>query len=43
VPSTLPETIIFCTIGLCAVIALAGLAISRAIDRQTRELAKRRD
>ena len=37
---TLVETIALCTIALCAVIALAGLAISRAIDRQTRELRR---
>jgi hypothetical protein len=31
---------VLCTIALCAVIALAGLAISRAIDRQTRKLQR---
>jgi hypothetical protein len=35
------ETIALCTIALCGVIALAGSAISRAIDRQTRELLRR--
>jgi hypothetical protein len=34
------ETIILCAVALCAVIALAGLVISRAIDRQTRELRR---